>query len=147
VLHIRLGLVCGGCTREDTLQTYKHKEHLTQNTSWNSCPECRADTSRRFTGMAPFLHSAVPTDVRHKYYAYVKARIDAIRTGENGGNTVEARQWYRYEFMRALHRRISSHLPQQTGRKHAPNYAKYHLATYGSDWNFVHDYGRATSER
>ena len=115
-----------------------HLEHLVmhigRHVSHNSCPECRADNSRRFAGNGqPFRYAHV-----NEYLTWVKPRLEAIRTGENGGNTVEAIWWQR-DFIAALHNRINSHIPNQTGRKYAPDYAKYHLATYGNDWKYLHN--------
>mgnify|MGYP001615772178 CR=1 FL=1 len=70
---------------------------------------------------------------------FVKPRLDAIRAGNMGlVVTMEANRWLR-EFRTALHARISSHIPNQGGRKHAPEYAKYHLSTYGNDWRYLND--------
>lgn len=114
------------------MQTDMHRNHIAARKSYNSCPECRADNSRRFAVNRPFRYQYV-----REYLSYVRPRLEALRTGQNGGDTVAARQWYRYDFMPALHNRINSHIPGQTGRKYASDYAKYHLATYGSDWHYL----------
>ncbi len=119
------------------MRSIKHGNHILLSESHNNCPECRADNSRRFARTQKFSHTAVPVDARRKYLAYLTARLEAIRTGLNGGNTVSAVQWYRWDFLPALHKRISSHIPNQSGRKYAPEYAKYHLATYGNDWHYL----------
>lgn len=108
----------------------EHKRHIKENVSHSRCPECRADNSRRFAARISFHYDHV-----HDYLKWVKPRIEAIRTKQKGGDTVEARIWQR-DFIRALHNRISSHI-QNPGRKHAPEYAKYHLATYGNDWHYL----------
>lgn len=118
------------------MQTREHIEHIRTRTAHNNCPECRADCSRRFAGVTPFVHSKVPAEARHSYLVWARERLDAIRTKTLGGDSMEARRWQR-DFMAALNNRISSHLPGQGGRKHAPEYAKYHLATYGDDWHYL----------
>ena len=110
-----------------TMQSLEHKRHVIDNVSFSRCAECRADCSRRFAGATPFQYRHV-----HEYLSYVKPRIEAIRAGND---TVDARIWHR-GFVAALHNRISSHLAHD-GRKHAPEYAKYHLATYGNDWHYL----------
>jgi hypothetical protein len=115
----------------------KHFEHKAFGYSLNTCPQCTADNSRRFAQVTKFRHQDVPKDVRHEYLAWVRPRLEAIRTGTNGGDTVEARRWER-NFIAALHNRITSHMPNQGGRKYAPDYAKYHLATYGNDYRYLH---------
>lgn len=114
------------------MQSAEHKQHITENVSHNNCPECRADNSRLFAQKRPFKYGHV-----HEYLTWIRPRLQALKTGENGGNKVEAKWWYR-DFIAALHARISPHLPE-TGRKHAPDYAKYHLATYGNDYRFIHN--------
>ena len=79
----------------------------------------------------------MPKSARIAYLQWARERLDAIRTKTNGGDSVEALWWHR-SFMDALHTRISSH-SAETGRKYAPDYAKYHLATYGNDWHFLHN--------
>src|ERR1035441_4137305 len=108
----------------------QHKQHIAERISHNNCPECRADCSRRFAGVTPFRYDFV-----HEYLSWVQPRILAIQNGEN---SVNARIWQR-EFVSALHTRVSSHFPKQNGRKFAPDYAKYHLATYGNDWHYLHN--------
>lgn len=113
------------------MQTTEHKQHIAKCQSHNRCPECNADTQRRFAGNGePFRYAHVT-----EYLAWVKPRVEAIRAGDN---SVNARIWQR-DFLRALHNRINSHITNQTGRKHAPEYAKYHLATYGNDYRFLHN--------
>ena len=112
------------------MTTTTHKQHVTSRTAHNSCPECRADNSRRFAVKTPFHYAHVA-----KYLAWIKPRLQAIR---EGNNKVDARIWHR-DFVRALNNRITSHIPNQTGRKHAPDYAKYHLATYGNDFRFLNN--------
>jgi len=123
----------------DTLRS--HLEHIVlhigMHTSHNNCPECRADNSRSFATGRQFNHTSVPADAMSKYLAWIRPRLEAIRTKTQGGDTVEAIWWQR-DFMRALHNRINSHIPNQNGRKHAPEYAKYHLATYGNDYRYLH---------
>lgn len=114
------------------MQTQEHKQHIAGRVSHNSCPECRADNSRRFARKMPFHYGFV-----HEYLSWARPRVEAIRTAQNGGDTVEARRW-QSDFVRALHNRITSHIPDQTGRKHAPEYAKYHLGTYGNDYRYLH---------
>lgn len=111
--------------------------HVGMRVSHNNCPECRADSSRQFARGQVFSHTSVPADARRAYLNWTRERLDAIRTGTNGGDSVEAKWWYR-NFMDALHRRITSHATG-TGRKFAPEYAKYHMATYGNDWRFIHE--------
>jgi hypothetical protein len=112
------------------MTTIEHERHLTERTSHSNCPECRADTSRRSAVKTPFRYRFV-----HDYLAWARPRLDAIR---NGVNSVDASTWQR-NFVSALHNRISSHIPNQTGRKFAPEYAKYHLAAYGNDFRFLHN--------
>jgi hypothetical protein len=112
----------------------RHVEHLDHHKAHhNCCPQCNAEHCRSFVDVQPFRYQFVS-----KYLAWVKPRLAAIRDGVKGGDTVEAHRWHR-DFMTALHRRISTHLPNQSGRKHMPDYAKYHLATYGNDWRFLHN--------
>lgn len=119
------------------MQSAEHKQHITQNRSYSHCPECRADSSRLFAYTKPFRYAHV-----HEYLSWVRPRIEAIRAGaieqEQEQEEYNALWWHR-DFVRALHNRISSHLPGQSGRKHAPEYAKYHLATYGDDYRYLHN--------
>lgn len=85
--------------------------HIGMRVSHNSCPECRADNSRSFARSHPFHYAHV-----HAYLSWVRPRLVAIRNGET---RVEAIWWHR-DFIVALHNRISSHIPGQNGRKHAP---------------------------
>ena len=111
------------------MQTAEHKRHITENCSYQRCPECRADNSRWHAQTKEFRYGHV-----HAYLSWIRPRLEAIRNGEN---SLGARRW-REDFVAALNTRISSHIPQQNGRKHAPEYAKYHLATYGNDFRFLH---------
>jgi hypothetical protein len=113
-------------------RTAEHQKHIDTRVAHSRCPECRADNSRRFAFTVPFRYGHVSV-----YLAWIRPRLEAIRTKQQGGATVEARQWQR-DFVRALHSRINSHVPTP-GRKHAPEYAKYHLATYGNDWHYLND--------
>lgn len=106
-----------------------HGHHIASRVTHSNCPECRADTSRRFARTVPFRYQYVS-----EYLSWVKPRMEAIRTGANGGVMAEA--WLS-DFRRALHNRINSHIPGRNGRKHAPDYAQYHLRTYGNDWHFL----------
>jgi hypothetical protein len=63
--------------------------------------------------------------------------LAALKTGENGGNSIDAARWHR-NFVDAIHNRIYSQMAG-TGRKFASDYAKYHLATYGNDYRFLHN--------
>jgi hypothetical protein len=115
--------------------------HLGMRVSHSGCPECRADDSRRFACSKPFRHLDAQGDTRHKYVEWVRPRIEAIRNGaidaERAHGEYNALWWHR-DFVRALHSRITSNMAGQGGRKHAPEYAKYHLATYGNDYRYLH---------
>lgn len=118
------------------MQSEEHKKHIAARISWNSCPECRADNSRWRAQTRPHEYKYV-----REYLSWVRPRLEAIRNGaiEQGRakDSYEALWWYR-DFINALHRRISSHL-SDTGRKHAPDYARYHMRTYGNDYRFIHN--------
>jgi hypothetical protein len=114
------------------MRTSEHQQHIDSRMSHNNCPECRADNSRWHAQHKAFSHADVPTEARHSYIAWIRPRLEAIRTGNQ---TLEARRWQR-DFLDALHSRISSHITE-TGRKFAPEYTRYHLATYGNDWHYL----------
>lgn len=97
------------------MQTQAHKQHIAARVSHNACPECIADNQRSFVRSRPFRYDHVT-----EYLRYVRPRLAALETGKNGGNTVEAQWWYR-DFITALNRRISSHVPRQ-GRKYSDGY-------------------------
>lgn len=94
------------------MRSAEHNVHLARNVAHNNCPECRADCERQFVGGKPFKYAQVPT-----YLEWIRPRLAAIREGDN---SIPAQQWHR-DFLRALHRRISSHL-QRTGRKQCHSY-------------------------
>lgn len=110
------------------MRTTFHQQHIDSRRILNNCPECRADNSRRFAVTTPFRYVHV-----HEYLSWARPRIEAIA---NGQDSLEARWWLR-DFRRAMNARINTHLPARSGRKHAPDYAKYHLATYGNDYHFL----------
>ncbi len=138
--------VCLGSAAVSTAHVRAHIEHiilhLGMHTSHNNCPECRADNSRRFAGNRPHSHARVPKDVQHEYVEWIRPRLAAIRNGaieqerEHGEYNA---LWWQRDFVRALHSRITSNMPARNGRKYAPEYAKYHLATYGDDYRFLHN--------
>jgi hypothetical protein len=111
-----------------------HKEHIAKHISHNNCPECRADNSRWHAQTRTFRHADVPADALRKYLRWIRPRLAAIR---DGNNTVDAQRWQR-DFVAALHNRLYSQMAG-SGRKFAPDYAKYHLATYGNDFHFLHN--------
>lgn len=112
------------------MQSDQHKQHLAERVAHNSCPECRADNSRRFAATNPFRYAFV-----REYLSWAKPRIEAIR---GGNRSVDARVWHE-RFVDALNARISSHMPFRNGRKHAPDYAKYHMASYGNDFRYLNN--------
>lgn len=97
------------------MRTSTHQLHISSGVSHNSCPECRADNQRSFVSSKPFRYAYV-----NEYLTYAKPRIEAIRTGLAGGNTINAYHWNK-TFIKALHTRISSHIIRQ-GRKHSHGY-------------------------
>ena len=113
------------------MRSQHHQKHIDNRTAWNNCPECRADNSRRFAVTSPFKYGFV-----REYLSWIKPRLEAIRSGITGGDTLNAQEWLR-DFRRALNTRINSHIEGMNGRKHAPDYAKYHLSTYGNDHHFL----------
>lgn len=111
------------------MQSQEHAKHVAENVSHSRCPECRADNQRWHAQMRPFQYVHVAA-----YLAWIRPRLAAIR---DGVDSVEARRWER-DFVSALHNRLYSRMAG-TGRKFAPDYAKYHLATYGNDYRFLHN--------
>lgn len=116
------------------MQSEVHKAHVASRISHNNCPECRADNSRWHAQRTPFNHQGVPADAMHSYMAWVRPRLAALRSGTS---TIEAKRWQQ-NFRDALSNRIYSQMAG-SGRKFAPDYAKYHLATYGNDFRFLHN--------
>lgn len=94
------------------MRSTQHQAHIADFVSHSNCSECRADTERRFADNRPFKYDHVT-----QYLSWVRPRLEAIRNGEA---SVNARIWQR-DFMRAMHRRISSHLIGN-GRKHSDSY-------------------------
>jgi hypothetical protein len=90
----------------------RHFEHIAFNVSHANCPQCNADNERRLAGNRPHEYKFVS-----EYLKWIRPRLEAIRAGND---TVDARIWHK-DFMRAMHRRISSHLPA-SGRKFADSY-------------------------
>jgi hypothetical protein len=112
------------------MKSQTHLAHIASRISHNNCPECRADCERRQVANRPFKYGHV-----HEYLSYVKPRLEAIRTGENGGNKASARQWHR-EFLRALDNRILSHVTRE-GRKYAPGYLeRLRMASRSANMDF-----------
>ncbi len=80
------------------MKTVEHLKHIASRTSFNDCPECRADTERRFVSTSPWSYQHVAD-----YLRFVRPRLDAIRYGED---STSARVWLR-QFRIALNRRIT----------------------------------------
>jgi hypothetical protein len=97
-----------------TKQTHlAHFEHTAFNYSLNTCPRCNAERERRFAYVTPFHYEHV-----HEYLSWAKPRVEAIRAGNT---EVNARQWQR-DFVRALHKRISSRGSNPVWRKRNDSY-------------------------
>lgn len=94
------------------MQSLPHKQHLRHRIDQANCAECSADRERRFVGHTPFHYDHISA-----YLGWIRPRLAAIRAGLD---TVEAHQW-RKDFLKAMHHRISSHLPE-AGRKHCYSY-------------------------
>jgi len=97
------------------MQTVEHQEHIKARVSHSNCDECVADNQRWHAQTRPFVYSHV-----RQYLTYVRPRLAALKSGRNGGLSVEAGCWYR-RFRDALHKRVSSHAVSQ-GRKYADGY-------------------------
>jgi hypothetical protein len=95
------------------MQSSTHKQHIAGNISHNNCSECRADNERQFARIHRFEYRHV-----HEYLTYVRPRIEALRKGEN---SVNARIWHR-DFLKALHNRIESRMPNPVTRKRSHSY-------------------------
>jgi hypothetical protein len=117
--------------------TAEHRQHVASRVSHNACPECRADNQRSFARGTPFKYDHV-----HEYLSYVKPRLIAIQTGEQGGSTLDARWWYE-RFVTALHRRISTHNARQ-GRKYSDGYLeRLRMATRSNvDVGYLREFSR-----
>lgn len=101
-----------GSVRGAIVISAEHAEHIRTFISHNNCAECRADGERRHVQRVVFRYVYV-----HEYLAYAQPRIAEIRAGNV---SVNARIWHR-DFMRALHRRISSRV-RVDGRKQSDSY-------------------------
>lgn len=90
-----------------------HRNHVYSRRSHSDCPECRADTEKRFVDTSVWHY-----DHMREYLAYVRPLLALIRAGEN---SADARIWKR-EFVSALNRRIGMKVSRAGGRKYCDSY-------------------------
>lgn len=94
------------------MQSQLHRKHIASRVSHADCPECRADTERRFVSLTPWRYQYVSD-----YLRWARPRLQALR---DGADTPDARRWQR-RFLEALHTRISQKTPA-SGRKRCDSY-------------------------
>lgn len=114
------------------MKSIKHRFHIETRSAHSNCPECRADTERRFAGVTVFRYDHVSS-----YLKWIRPRLASIR---EGNASVDARVWHR-DFVKALNRRITSRVAG-TGRKWADSYLERLQGMRHADAGYLREFAQ-----